>query len=177
VLGQPVGSPAVRYRIGLVCDCDGLSLRDFAAHHNPGAKDQVYYLMRTAERMGESHMARRPQDTVQLKVRLPQGLHHLVESAAAEGGRSLNAEIVSRLFASFQKDVDRTEAVARLLLAVLPPAILGMMARIPIEERRTGDKEAEDEAREWERWLHEMDEAGGIPRWLTMTRRGGGAKK
>ena len=49
-------------------------------------------------------MARRPSDTVQLKLRFPERLRQRIEAAAARNEGSMNAEIVRRLEESFRKD-------------------------------------------------------------------------
>lgn len=49
-------------------------------------------------------MARKPTDTVQLKLRFPEALRRQLERAAKANDRSLNLEIVSRLEGSFSRD-------------------------------------------------------------------------
>jgi hypothetical protein len=49
-------------------------------------------------------MAKKPTDTVQLKLRFPEALRRQIERAAAKQERSMNAEIVHRLEQSFSKE-------------------------------------------------------------------------
>ena len=48
-------------------------------------------------------MARRPTDTAELKLRLPERLRRLIERQAEKSNRSLNAEMVHRLEQSFSR--------------------------------------------------------------------------
>jgi len=48
-------------------------------------------------------MARKPTDTVQLKLRFPEALRRRLEPAATTTDRSMNAEIISRLKQSFER--------------------------------------------------------------------------
>jgi len=75
-------------------------------------------------------MARRPNDTVQLKVRLSESLRREIEVAARQHGYSMNEEILTRLYRSFEKDADSLEATARVLNAVLPPPVLKLMTTL-----------------------------------------------
>jgi Arc-like DNA binding dprotein len=65
-------------------------------------------------------MARKPTDTIQLKVRMSETLRRQMEDAAARNGRSMNAEIVARLGHSIQKDQDAITELAKLLLDSVP---------------------------------------------------------
>jgi hypothetical protein len=60
-------------------------------------------------------MARRPSDTVQLKLRFPEKLRLRIEQVADRNRHSMNAEIVRRLEQSFEKDDSnaRMEAIAQ----------------------------------------------------------------
>jgi hypothetical protein len=49
-------------------------------------------------------MARRPVETVQLKLRFPEALRRRIERAAEANETSMNSEIVGRLEESFRKD-------------------------------------------------------------------------
>jgi hypothetical protein len=49
-------------------------------------------------------VARKPTDTVQLKLRFPERLRRQLEREAAKNERSMNAEIVERLKQSFRRD-------------------------------------------------------------------------
>jgi Arc-like DNA binding dprotein len=79
-------------------------------------------------------MARRPQDTAQLKVRLPETLRHLIEGAAEEHGQSINAEIVERLKHSFLRETQGMEMVADALLATLPREVIDRMSAAVMRE-------------------------------------------
>jgi hypothetical protein len=59
-------------------------------------------------------MARKPTDTVQLKLRFPEALRRKLEKDAAKHSQSMNAEIVRRLDESFKWDQGE-EAVKRLV--------------------------------------------------------------
>jgi Arc-like DNA binding dprotein len=65
-------------------------------------------------------VARKPTDTIQLKVRLSEALRRQMEDAAARNGRSMNAEIVARLQHSIQKDQDAITELAKHVLDILP---------------------------------------------------------
>lgn len=49
-------------------------------------------------------MARKPTDTVQLKLRFPEAMRRRLERVAGANDRSMNAEIIHRLDQSFRKD-------------------------------------------------------------------------
>jgi hypothetical protein len=53
---------------------------------------------------GSLVMARKPTDTVQLKLRFPERLRRRIEQAAERSRQSMNAEIVDRLEQSFHKE-------------------------------------------------------------------------
>jgi hypothetical protein len=65
-------------------------------------------------------MARKPADTIQLKVRMSEALRRQMEDAAARNGRSMNAEIVARLEYSARKDQDAMTELAKHVLDILP---------------------------------------------------------
>jgi non-homologous end joining protein Ku len=60
-------------------------------------------------------MARKPTETVQLKLRFPERLRRRIEQAAERNRHSMNAEIVERLEQSFQKEdeLDRDTKLAQ----------------------------------------------------------------
>lgn len=66
-------------------------------------------------------MARKPTDTVQLKLRFPEALRRQLERAAKANDRSLNSEIVGRLEGSFSSD----PAVDRIALAMWMESVDG----------------------------------------------------
>jgi hypothetical protein len=68
-------------------------------------------------------MARKPADTVQLKLRFPEALRKRIERAAKVSDRSLNLEIVSRLESSFSSDPD--PAVDLVALAMWMESVNG----------------------------------------------------
>jgi Arc-like DNA binding domain len=57
-------------------------------------------------------MARKPTDTVQLKLRFSERLRRRLEQAAKHNDWSMNTEIVSRLDVSFQRE-DQEEMIER----------------------------------------------------------------
>ena len=92
-------------------------------------------------------MARKPTDTVQLKLRFSEALRRRLEREAARQDRSLNSEIISRLEQSFQKR-DESELTASTLRAAFGGATGDLLRAIAIAiwliERRTGKKWNED---------------------------------
>ena len=92
-------------------------------------------------------MARKPTDTVQLKLRFSEALRRRLEREAARQDRSLNSEIISRVEQSFQKR-DESELTASTLRAAFGGATGDLLRAIPIAiwliERRTGKKWNED---------------------------------
>jgi Arc-like DNA binding domain len=75
-------------------------------------------------------MARKPTDTIQLKVRMSETLRRQMEDAAARNGRSMNAEIVARLGHSIQKDQDAITELAKLLLDSVPDDVRHRMIQL-----------------------------------------------
>jgi hypothetical protein len=66
-------------------------------------------------------MARKPTDTVQLKLRFSEALRRRLERAAKANNRSLNSEIVGRLEDSFSSD----PAVDKIALALFMESVDG----------------------------------------------------
>jgi plasmid stability protein len=63
-------------------------------------------------------MARKPTDTVQLKLRFPEALRRRLEREANKHGRSLNSEILAILEGAFRQSDDveeRAKAMAKAL--------------------------------------------------------------
>jgi alkanesulfonate monooxygenase SsuD/methylene tetrahydromethanopterin reductase-like flavin-dependent oxidoreductase (luciferase family) len=75
-------------------------------------------------------MARKPTDTIQLKVRMSETFRRQMEDAAARNGRSMNAEIVARLGHSIQKDQDAITELAKLLLDSVPDDVRHRMVQL-----------------------------------------------
>jgi hypothetical protein len=75
-------------------------------------------------------MARKPTDTVQLKVRLSEALRRQMEDAAARNGRSMNAEIVARLQSSVQKHQDAVTELAKMVLDSVPDDVRERMIQL-----------------------------------------------
>jgi alkanesulfonate monooxygenase SsuD/methylene tetrahydromethanopterin reductase-like flavin-dependent oxidoreductase (luciferase family) len=75
-------------------------------------------------------MARKPTDTIQLKVRMSETFRRQMEDAAARNGRSMNAEIVARLGHSIQKDQDAITELAKLLLDSVPDDVRHRMIQL-----------------------------------------------
>jgi hypothetical protein len=82
-------------------------------------------------------MARKPTDTVQLKLRFPEALRGRLARAAKDRGQSLNSEIVDRLYNSFKVEREMLDQVAETLIRSLAPEVLKRMGRI-IREDETG---------------------------------------
>jgi hypothetical protein len=59
-------------------------------------------------------MARKPSDTVQLKLRFPEALRRRLERAAKASDQSMNAEIIHRLEKSFRRQ-DEDERLKAML--------------------------------------------------------------
>lgn len=51
----------------------------------------------------------------QINLRAPEGLHERIKEAALKNGRSLNAELVHRLEASFEASVSLAPTIAQAL--------------------------------------------------------------
>jgi len=92
-------------------------------------------------------LARKPTDTVQLKLRFSEALRRRLEREAARQDRSLNSEIISRVEQSFQKR-DESELTASTFRAAFggPTGDLlrAIATAIWLIERRTGKKWNED---------------------------------
>jgi hypothetical protein len=92
-------------------------------------------------------VARKPTDTVQLKLRFSEALRRRLERKAKRQERSLNAEIIGRLDESFQKERE-AESIADVLHAAAGGAtgdlLRAVATAIWLIERRTGKKWNED---------------------------------
>ena len=86
-------------------------------------------------------MARKPSDTVQLKLRFPEKLRLRIEAAAARNEHSMNAEIVQRLEQSFAKE-DQAGLMQRVATAA---------ATATVEQMRIVDALAESLKKRGER--------------------------
>lgn len=64
-------------------------------------------------------MARKPTDTIKLNLRFPEALRRQLEREANKEGRSLNTEIVERLYRSLRQDDKQTDIVAQYLFSAL----------------------------------------------------------
>jgi Arc-like DNA binding domain len=90
-------------------------------------------------------VAKKPTDTVQLKLRFPEALRRQLVRAAADHNQSLNSEIVGRLYGSFRSEGDRAEVIAKYLFSVLQEdGVLDRMIEM--------DKEAEAEMAAYDEW-------------------------
>jgi hypothetical protein len=81
-------------------------------------------------------MVRKLTDTVQLKVRLSEGLRRQLEDAAARHRCSMNAEIVVRLQLSLQKSQDAITELAKMLLDSVPDDVRHRMIQLMSETAR-----------------------------------------
>jgi Arc-like DNA binding domain len=68
---------------------------------------------------GEGGMARKPTDTIKLNLRFPEALRRQLKREADAEGRSLNTEIVERLYRSLRQDNKQTDIIAEYLFSVL----------------------------------------------------------
>ena len=76
-------------------------------------------------------MARKRTDTIKLQLRLPEGLRRRIERSAENNKHSMNAEILARLEASFEKE-DREKLIEEtvrktLEIAAPDPALFTRM--------------------------------------------------
>jgi hypothetical protein len=94
-------------------------------------------------------MARKPRETVKLNLRLPEALRRVLTREAKRRRRSLNSEIVERLYHSLRGlGDDPSELIAQALLRDLDPGVLDKMYA-SMKEADEGDQLA-DFQREWE---------------------------
>jgi hypothetical protein len=93
-------------------------------------------------------VARKPTDTVQLKLRFSEALRRRLEREAKRQENSLNAEIISRLEQSFRKaeDVDLVGNMLRGMFGATGVLLHAMVTAIWLIENRTGKK-----------WNHDSD--------------------
>jgi hypothetical protein len=68
---------------------------------------------------GKGGMARKPTDTIKLNLRFPEALRRQLEREASKHGRSLNTEIVGRLYRSLRQEDKRTDIIAQYLFSAL----------------------------------------------------------
>ena len=88
-------------------------------------------------------MARKPTDTVQLKLRFSEALRRRLEREAQRQDRSLNSEIVSRLDQSFRKSEDADLAADAFRAAFGEPTgdfLRALATAIWLIEKHTGKK-------------------------------------
>jgi hypothetical protein len=64
-------------------------------------------------------MARKPTDTIKLNLRFPEALRRQLEREAKKARRSLNTEIVERLYRSLRQEDKQTDIIAQYLFSVL----------------------------------------------------------
>ena len=101
-------------------------------------------------------MARKPTDTVQLKLRFPESLRRRLEREAKRHGQSLNSEIVSILEGAFRQSdevQDRAKAIAEALGDEIVNAIVEQ-ANIAAAE----DIQADTMREAWEEEQHRQEE-------------------
>jgi plasmid stability protein len=92
-------------------------------------------------------VARKPSDTVQLKLRFPEALRRRLEREAKRHGRSLNSEILAILEDAFRKSDDvhqRAMAIAAALGDEIVEAIVEQAKKVEAEEL-LADSQREDE--------------------------------
>ena len=94
-------------------------------------------------------MARKPTQTVKLNLRFPNALRRVLTREAEKHRRSLNSEIVERLYRSLQgSSNDQSELIAQALLRDLDQGVLAKMYE-SMKEDDEGDRWA-DFQREFE---------------------------
>jgi len=92
-------------------------------------------------------MARKPTDTIKLNLRFPEALRRLLEREAMKEGRSLNTEIVDRLYRSLRQEDKQTDIIAQYLFSVLQDG--GVLERmIEMAAESDADMAAYDEWKE-----------------------------
>jgi Arc-like DNA binding domain len=77
---------------------------------------------------GEGGMARKPTDTIKLNLRFPEALRRQLEREAKKERRSLNTEIVERLYRSLRQEDKQTDIIAQYLFSALQEE--GVLAKI-----------------------------------------------
>src|SRR5262245_34056425 len=94
----------------------------------------------------EGGMARKPTDTVQLKLRFSEALRRRLEREARRQEHSLNGEIIHRLEQSFRKaeDADLVGSTFRGALGATGDLLRAIATAIWLIEKRTGKKWNED---------------------------------
>jgi glycine cleavage system pyridoxal-binding protein P len=80
-------------------------------------------------------MARKPDDIVQVNLRIPEVFRLRLERHAAEHKQSMNQEIIQRLQQSFQSDETHIEVIARGILETLNPRVVDKMLEIIGEDK------------------------------------------
>jgi hypothetical protein len=91
----------------------------------------------------EPHMARKPTDTVHLRLRFDEKLRRRLERAAAENKHSMNAEIVQRLEQSFrEQDQRQLMRETAILAAETTLTMLGTQGRPAVLPGRIDQQEA-----------------------------------
>jgi Arc-like DNA binding domain len=80
-----------------------------------------------------SLMARKPTDTVHLRLRFGEKLRRRLERAAAENKQSMNAEIIRRLEESFRKQ-DQKQLITSIVQETL--TIIGPRGAVVVPDRR-----------------------------------------
>jgi len=98
----------------------------------------------------EAGMARKPTDTIKLNLRFPEALRRQLEREAKKEGRSLNTEIVERLYRSLRQEDKPTDIIAQYLFSALQDE--GVLDRI-LEMAAEDDAAvaAHDAWKEWSR--------------------------
>jgi len=92
-------------------------------------------------------MARKPTDTIKLNLRFPEALRRQLEREAKKEGRSLNTEIVERLYRSLRQEDKPTDIIAQYLYSALQDeGVLDRIFEMDAEDR--AGMEAHDEWKE-----------------------------
>ena len=99
-------------------------------------------------------MARKPSDTVQLKLRFPEALRRRLEREAKRHGRSLNSEILAILEGAFQQSDDvesRAKAIAEALGDEIVNAIVEQAKKDEISDLLAERDDSEPSGEPWVR--------------------------
>jgi hypothetical protein len=85
----------------------------------------------------------RPDEIIQLKLRLPESLRRQIEDGARRSGRSMNSEIIHRLTTSFRSELDKVNLIAKTLLEGLDGEVVEAMIKMTQEDAHANDDDGE----------------------------------
>jgi len=145
-----------RFLWGLVTPMHGVTwfYMEMCTFLSMGSCDPITFVLHNPTEF--ESMARKPTDTVQLKLRFPESLRRRLEREAKRHGQSLNSEIVSILEGAFRQSdevQDRAKAIAEALGDEIVNAIVEQ-ANIAAAE----DIQADTMREAWEEEQHRQEE-------------------